>query len=83
MKKLIKVTNVITRDESTYLSTSNLLEVLACHILICIKKDPIACMYKNAVLKTISENDINESISQKTGKPFAYCQKYDLYANFE
>ena len=80
MKTTVK--NVLTGEEMIFINNSSLVDNMV-NAIISIEKKTSNLMNESLRKKIIAENNLTEHISKITGRPFVYCEKYDLIAHEE
>ena len=78
MKTTVK--NVLTNDEMIFINDLSLVENMV-NAIISIEKKTSNLLNDGVRKKIIAENNLTEHISKITGRPFVYCEKYDLIAH--
>ncbi len=78
MKTIVK--NVLTREEMIFINDLSLVGNMV-NAIIYIEKKTRNLMNESLRKKIIAENNLTEHISKITGRPFVYCEKYDLIAH--
>ena len=80
MKVIVR--NVLTSDEYFFCNDLTLVDNMV-NAIIHIEKKISNLLNESLREKIISDNNLVEHTSKKTGRPFVYCEKYDLYAYTE
>ena len=80
MKTIVR--NVLTSDEYFFCNDLTLVDNMV-NAIIHIEKKISNLLNESLREKIISDNNLVEHTSKKTGRPFVYCEKYDLYAYTE
>jgi len=78
MKTTVK--NVLTREEMIFINDSSLVDNMV-NAIIYLEKKTSNLLNDSLREKIIAENNLTEHISKITGRPFVYCEKYDLIAH--
>ena len=78
MKTTVK--NVLTGEEMIFINNLSLVGNMV-NAIISIEKKTSNLMNDSLRKKIIAENNLTEHISKITGRPFVYCEKYDLIAH--
>jgi len=76
------VNNVLTNDKMIFINDLSLVDNMV-NAIISIEKKTSNLMNESLRKKIIAENNLAEHISKITGRPFVYCEKYDLIAHEE
>ena len=74
------VKNVLTREEMIFINEFTLVDNMV-NAIIYLEKKTSNLMNESLRKKIIAENNLTEHISKITGRPFVYCEKYDLIAH--
>ena len=80
MKTIVR--NVLTNDEMIFVNDLSLIDNMV-NAVIHIEKKISNLLNESLRKKIIAENNLVEHTSKITGRPFVYCEKYDLIAHIE
>ena len=78
MKTTVK--NLLINEEMIFINNLSLMDNMV-NAIIYIEKKTDNLMNESLRKKIIAENNLTEHISKITGRPFVYCEKYDLIAH--
>jgi len=78
MKTIVK--NVLTNDKMFFVNDLSLVDNMV-NAIIHIEKKSSNLLNEDLRKKIIVDNNLAEHISKITGRPFVYCEKYDLIAH--